>query len=248
MNECHLGYPDNALRHADDAILLARRQNNPIALASAFTIGVGSIYGRRGDYRRAVEASDEGARMSTELKLQQFNAISKINGGWARAKMGETAGAVDRIREGLAELNPQQSHVGSARYLSQLCETQLIVGALDDAFVTVEQALQTNPDVLIYRPELFRLRALLKVQKGLRSDALFDSAERDLREGIEVARGMGAKSTELLCTTSLARLLASQGRRDEARTMLADIYNWFTEGFDTADLIDAKALLEELAA
>jgi predicted ATPase len=70
-------------------------------------------------------------------------------------------------------------------------------------------------------------------------------AERDFRDVIALAQKIRAKAWELRATTSLARLLNEQGRRDEARTMLAEIYNWFTEGFDTADLKDAKALLEE---
>ena len=73
-------------------------------------------------------------------------------------------------------------------------------------------------------------------------------AEADFRESIALAQKMRAKGWELRATMSLARLLAKQGKRDEARTMLADIYNWFTEGFDTADLKDAKALLDELSA
>jgi predicted ATPase len=71
-------------------------------------------------------------------------------------------------------------------------------------------------------------------------------AQACFHKAIEIARGQSAKSPELRATTSLARLLTKQGRRDEARTMLAEIYNWFTEGFDTADLKDAKALLAEL--
>ena len=71
-------------------------------------------------------------------------------------------------------------------------------------------------------------------------------AEADFREAIALAQKMTAKAWELRATTSLARLLASQGNRDKARTMLAEIYNWFTEGFDTADLKDAKSLLDEL--
>ena len=73
-------------------------------------------------------------------------------------------------------------------------------------------------------------------------------AEQCFRTAIEIARRQSAKSVELRATTSLARLLAKQGRRDEARAMLAEIYGWFTEGFDTADLKDAKALLDELDA
>jgi len=73
-----------------------------------------------------------------------------------------------------------------------------------------------------------------------------EEAEKSFRTSIEIARRQSAKSPELQATTSLARLLVKQGRRKEGRAMLAEIYNWFTEGFDTADLKDAKALLEEL--
>ena len=75
----------------------------------------------------------------------------------------------------------------------------------------------------------------------------FDLVEQDFREAIDLSRTMQAKSLELRATTSLARLLDRQGARAEARAMLAEIYNWFTEGFDTADLKDAKALLDELS-
>jgi len=73
-------------------------------------------------------------------------------------------------------------------------------------------------------------------------------AEADFRRAVDVARSQDARSLELRATMSLARLLNKQGKRDEARAMLAEIYNWFTEGFDTADLMDAKALIEELSA
>jgi predicted ATPase len=91
---------------------------------------------------------------------------------------------------------------------------------------------------------MHRLKGELLLKQN---DANAAEAQRCFETAIEIARRQSAKSLELRATTSLARLLATQGRRDEARAMLADIYNWFTEGFDTADLIDAKALLEELA-
>ena len=87
------------------------------------------------------------------------------------------------------------------------------------------------------------MRGELQMKQGRR-----EPAEADLRTALTLARRMGAKALELRAATSLARLLRDTGRRDEARTMLAEIYNWFTEGFDTADLKDAKALLEELEA
>ncbi len=106
---------------------------------------------------------------------------------------------------------------------------------------TVEQALEANPSELVWRPENLRLRGALRLTQGQA-----ELAEADFREAIALAQQLGAKAWELRATMSLARLLAQQGRRDEARTTLADIYNWFTEGFDTVDLKEAKALLEEL--
>jgi len=106
----------------------------------------------------------------------------------------------------------------------------------------------TNPDESC-RPLMFLLRGELRLRTNIAGDAArLELAEQDFREAIEAAQRMSAKLWELRATTSLARLLNGQGRRKEARTMLAEIYGWFTEGFDTADLKDAKALLEELSS
>jgi predicted ATPase len=94
----------------------------------------------------------------------------------------------------------------------------------------------------LYRPERLRTRGGLRLKIGEP-----ELAEKDFREAIMVARNMGAKAWELRATTSLARLLRDTGFRDEAHAKLSEIYNWFTEGFDTADLKDAKALLDELS-
>ena len=117
----------------------------------------------------------------------------------------------------------------------------MIAGDIDGALATVEQALQANPSELTTRLGALRLRGELRLIQGQT-----ELAEADFREALALAQKMGAKALELGTTTSLARLLDKQGRRDEARSMLAEIYNWFTEGFDTADLKDAKALLDEL--
>src|SRR5713226_9051564 len=101
---------------------------------------------------------------------------------------------------------------------------------------------RSNSDQLDYRSETIRLRGELRLKQGQT-----ELAEADFREAIALAQKMGAKAWELRATMSLARLLAKQGRRDEARAMLAEIYGWFTEGFDTRDLKDAKALLDQLS-
>ena len=134
------------------------------------------------------------------------------------------------------------SRVGICDWTAWLAAAQEREGAIVDALETVEQALQANPDEPEYRPEALRIRGELRLKQGQT-----EQAEAGFREAIALAQKMGAKAWELRATMSLADMLAKHGRRDEARSMLAEIYGWFTEGFDTADLKDAKALLDELS-
>jgi tetratricopeptide (TPR) repeat protein len=242
LNEWLLGYPDSALRLVDEGLALAQRLNNPFGLAVALSIG-GHVPSFRGEYRRVVDANEEAMRIGADSGLRLTNAISKVRGAWALAHMGETAGTINRIQDGLTEFNVIKFHVARSLYLCLLAEVQALTGEVESALITIEQALQANPDELFYRPETLRIRGELRIRQG-RAEV----AAADFREAIAVAQTMSAKSWELRATTSLARLLKKQDRREEARAILADIYNWFTEGFDTADLIEAKALLDELSA
>jgi predicted ATPase len=123
-----------------------------------------------------------------------------------------------------------------------MAEAQERQGSTVDALETIDQALEANPNELADRPEIFRGRGELRLKQRLTEEA-----EADFRDSIAMARSMSAKAWELRTTMSLARLLAKQRRRDEARTILADIYGWFTEGFDTAALKDAKELFDKLS-
>jgi predicted ATPase len=134
------------------------------------------------------------------------------------------------------------SRAGTPRYITSLADAQLRAGAIGDALETVEQALNFNPEEAVWRPETLRIRGESRLKQGD-----LQLAEADFRDSIAMARGMGAKAWELRTTMSLARLLDDEGHRGEARTMLAEIYGSFTEGFDTADLKDAEALLDELS-
>ena len=128
-------------------------------------------------------------------------------------------------------------------YLTLLAEAIALDGRPTDALDTIEQSLQANPEELLFKPHTLVCRGELQLKIGRA-----ELAEADFREAIALAQKMSAKAWELRATMRLARLLDKQGRRDEARAMLAEIYGWFTEGFDTADLKDAKALLDELNA
>jgi tetratricopeptide (TPR) repeat protein len=180
--------------------------------------------------------------LSEKHNIPSLAATSRCLLGHARARLGRPADGIELIRRGITELLDTGS-----RFLLSLCNTLLAVaqqraGALDDALETAEKALEVTPEVLVYRPDALRVRGELRLAKGQA-----ELAEVDFRDSIKLAKSMGAKAYELRTAMSWARLLVSQGRADEARAMLAEIYNWFTEGFDTPDLKEAKALLGELA-
>jgi hypothetical protein len=132
-------------------------------------------------------------------------------------------------------------HLGIAIYSARLAEMQARAGFVRDALATIDQAVRQDFNEPVFRPEILNIRGELSRLQGQA-----ENAERDFRQAIALAHSMSAKAFELRSTLSLARLLANQNRRDEARSMLVEIYNWFTEGFDTADLKEAKALLDEL--
>ena len=149
------------------------------------------------------------------------------------------------MQQGLAELRATGAEINRAEFLYRLAEAYCAAGRLDDAVDTLNNAIAVAEDRenLWLEAEIYRLKGEFLLR---RSDSDSDEAQARFQQAIAIARKQGAKSPELSATTSLARLLAKQGRREEARTMLAEIYNWFSEGFDTPDLKDAKRLLDEL--
>ena len=128
-------------------------------------------------------------------------------------------------------------------HLTRPAEAQALDGKIDDALITIEEALQPNDEEVVFRPTTLTCRGELRLKLGQT-----ELAETDFREATALAQKMKTKTYELRATISLARLLRDTNRRDEARTMLAEIYNWFTGGFETADLKDAKVPLDELCA
>jgi class 3 adenylate cyclase/tetratricopeptide (TPR) repeat protein len=197
-------------------------------------------------YMREYGQAEELLRQAlAESDKHQFKLVS----GLCQSVLGYTLAQLDRVVEGIGlirqglEIELQASGRGfTSYYLTCLATALEQCGALPEALEAIEQALRTNCDELVHRPETLRVRGVIRVKR-----AQPELAEADFRESIALARRMGAKAWELRSATSLAQLLATQGRRDEARKMLAEIYNWFTEGFDTPDLKDAKALLDDLS-
>jgi class 3 adenylate cyclase/tetratricopeptide (TPR) repeat protein len=193
------------------------------------------------DYGLTEQAAASGLEISEKNALPQMAAWSRLLLGAARASTGRAAEGISLIRQGMEELRKIRSRVGGWNLtLAQALESG---GAITEALATIEQPFEFNLAEALYRPERLRTRGGLRLKIGEP-----ELAEKDFREAIVVARNMGAKAWELRATTSLARLLRDTGFRDEAHAKLSEIYNWFTEGFDTADLKDAKALLDELSS
>ncbi len=126
-------------------------------------------------------------------------------------------------------------------YLSWVAVAQSLDGKLPEAFATIEKALQVNPEELAWRPAAIRIRGKLRHQFGQ-----IDEAENDFRDAVALAQQIGAKAWELRAAMSLVTILKKRGDFGGARDMLEPLYASFTEGFDTSDLKDAKALLDEL--
>jgi tetratricopeptide (TPR) repeat protein len=192
-------------------------------------------------YERA-EALAARAIQLAEKNLPNPAARSRTVLGLARAHLGRASEGVALIQQGVAGLREIGTRMGITQTMARLAEAQGLAGSIAEALESIEIALQVLPEELAYRPETLRLRAELRLKQGHAK-----LAEADFREAIALAQKMSAKALELRATMSLARLLGKTGRRDEARTMLEEIYNWFTEGFDTADLKEAKTLLDDLS-
>jgi tetratricopeptide (TPR) repeat protein len=214
---------------------------NPTELAQSIYFGA-VICLLLKETERAEMLAFEALESYEKHQMTQMAELARCYLGLARAELGRPNEGVALIRKGIAGL----AAVGTQHdvYAVYLANAQALAGAINDALETISQVLQPNrPDANIAWPEAFRLRGDLQRNQGRR-----EAAEADFRTALTLSRSMGAKAYELRTTMSLSRLLRDTGRRDEAHSMLAGIYDWFTEGFDTADLKDAKALVDELSA
>jgi len=228
--------------HKREAQMMAAvTANDPYDIAYSEALAA-RLRGYMREYKQAEALAARALELSEKHEFPYPTALARCVLGQARAQLGNATEGIDLIRKGIAGLLEIGSRFGISNYMAYLAEAQECEGSIADALETVERALQVNPDELLYRPETLRIRGALRLKQGNT-----DLAKADFRDAIALAQKMSAKAWELRAAISLARLLRDTGRRDEARTMLAEIYKWFTEGFDTADLRDAKALLEELS-
>jgi predicted ATPase len=239
-----LGYPDQALKRIHQALTLAQELAHTYSLAAALAFAA-ILHQYRREVPLAQEQADSCIALSTERGFAFWLVWGTLLKGRLLVAQGQPEDGIVRMRQSLDAYQRIGAGLGRCAFLALLAQAYGEAGQTEQGLEVLGEAL----DLVNKTGENNSAAELYRVQGELlltRNDINAAQAENCFHRAIEVAQHQRAKSLELRAKTSLARLLASQGRRDEARAMLAEIYNWFTEGFDTADLIEAKALLEEL--
>ncbi len=196
--------------------------------------------------------------LSRERGFDFFLAQQTILWGWALAEQGQTEQGMTQMRQGIAFYQATGA-VGEAPYLcALLAEAYGKAGQAQEGLLILEEALTAvqNHELLVYEGELSRLKGELVLTQAEMSvserqtsvaASVVGEVETCFRHALNLAQRQQARSLELRAVMSLARLWQQQGKRDDAHELLAPVYGWFTEGFDTADLKEAKALLNELS-
>jgi predicted ATPase len=245
-----LGYPDRALKRSQEALTWAQELAHPLSLASALMFAAFLHH-----FRREGHVVQERAEASMTLSGEQGFVYSLAFGtslrGWALAGQGQREEGLAQMRQGQAAVRATGAKIGQSGLLAMLAEAYGKVGQAGEGLTLLAEALaivHENGERFL-EAELYRLKGELTLAQssvqGLASSVQKEAAEC-FWKAIAIARRQSAKSWELRAVMSLSRLWQSQGKQEEARQLLADIYGWFTEGFDTKDLQEAKALLEEL--
>jgi predicted ATPase len=262
VNLWFLGYHDQAFKRSQEALTLGHQLSRPFNLCHTLLFAAFLHLFRR-EGQLAQERAEAVIALAREKEFPWWLGGGIMLRGWALAEQGQIKEGMAQMRQGLA----------GAQAMGTALERPLILAALAEAYGKVEQVaeglqvLDEATTVMLktgqrnYEAELYRLKGQLTLQKfqvsgfkfqvedSLESSvqSLKSEAEECFLKAIEIARKQQAKSWELRAVMSLSRLWQTQGKKDEARQMLAEIYGWFTEGFDTKDLQEAKVLLEELS-
>ena len=237
-----LGFPDRAVARFDAAIALAEKLGHAYSLAFALTFAAGMRNDRR-DFAAALECAEAAARIAAKHDLPLWMSESTVAKGFAEASLGRHAEGIEQLRSGISGLQRIGDLHHRSHWLGLLAAAYLEAGAYSDAQMALDEALEVVAvtQERYFAPDLERLRGVLLARQGEP-----DEADACFQKALRTAASMGSKSLELRAAMSLAQLWGKRGRRAEAHDLVAPIYGWFTEGFDTTDLKDAKALLDQL--
>jgi predicted ATPase len=240
-----LGFPDRAAEHVRRSLALAEQLGHPPTVAHALNYGI-VLYQLLGDQMTVGAWSERMSRLAAEQRLGLQEATGIAARGWLLAMQGRPKDSQADLRRSLSECTDLGTRILEPYFKAMLAASHLDAGEAAIGLKTILEGIGCADEsgLHYWDAELLRLKG--KLLAALSPDRSGE-AERCYRDALAVARRQQARSIELRAATSLARLWHGQGRREEARDLLAPVYGWFTEGFGTPDLIEAKALLDRLA-
>ncbi len=254
-----LGYPDQALKKSDEALTLAR-ELHPFSLVWALIVAA-IFHLLRRERQAALQQTETLLALCEEHGFSQFVGMGRLYQGVTLCQQGRTEEGVTQIRQGLAAQQAAGMELVKPYHLSLLAEGCEKAGSPEEGLNVLVEALEkvNSSGERVYEAELHRLKGMMTLQqakqksKGKSQKSKIETdpqgeAEAYFQKAISIAQRQEAKSLELRATMCLARLWLAQGKGAEAHRRLAAVYNWFTEGFDTADLQEAKALLAQLTS
>jgi predicted ATPase len=239
-----LGFPDRALAQCSAAIAEARTLTHPPSLAASLTIGARLLLLYGHDAALSKRAGELTA-VALEQGFASWGALGAIYRGWVKVKNGNASEGISVLRSGVAAFRAAGAEAWTPWLLSLLAEGYELGGEIAEALAQWDEALQIaeRTGERWFEAELYRHKGQLLLRQGHAA-----AAEELYCKALTIAQEQEAKLWELRAAASLARLWRDQGRCGESRNLLTPVYGWFTEGFDTSDLKDAKALLDELVA
>ena len=235
----HLGFCEQARAHARKAVTAAQACGHAFGIAWAFAWAAAQ-YQLLGDAELCLDSADAAVAVATEQIIPFYRAHGMVLGGWALVKLGQRDEGLARLRAGIETYRSTGSRIEESHWQALLIDAYLETGRIQEGLSAVRAALDGVEETAIryYEPELNRLQGAIFLEiDEVQSEICF-------RRAIDLARAQQAKSFELRSALSLACLWQRQGQHTEARDLLAPIWAWFTEGFDTTDLRKGKALLQ----
>jgi predicted ATPase/class 3 adenylate cyclase len=241
-----LGFPDQACTRSQDALALAEEVQHPFSVSYARCC-LAFVTQFRRDARNAREHAEAAVALATEHGFAAWAAVATSFRGWALAMEGNHEKGMVELQQGVAALRAMGAGIWFPYRCTMLAEVFDLVGNVKEALQSLAEAqtLMDQTEERWWEAEIHRLQWTLLWRHSMASLA---EVETGLRRALDVARRQGARSLELRAANSLARLWHQQGRHAQARDVVAPIYEWFAEGFDTPDLKEAKALLVELSS
>ena len=253
----HRGYPDQGLVSIQKALARARELEHPYSMTYAL-FSAARLHQLRQEAELVHLRSEAAITLATEHDFSEWVLQAMTKRGWALAMLGKGEEGIALLQQGSAGLQSRGMELGQSTYLALLAEVYGCQGQTQEGLATVAEAFSfvDRTRECFYEAELYRLKGELLLNAERRTmnaerKTIYRpqsaQAEECFQTALKVARHQAAKSWELRAATSLARLWQSQGKSTEARELLTPVYHWFTEGFDTADLKDAKTLLDQLS-